>query len=88
MDVFESCLRQRIMVLDGAMGTMIQACGFDENDYRGSRFQDHAIDLKGNNDLLTLTQAEAIKDIHRQYLLAGADIIETNKDSSNMNFHG
>jgi 5-methyltetrahydrofolate--homocysteine methyltransferase len=71
-------LRRRILVLDGAMGTMIQGHGLTEADYRGERFAGHACDLKGNNDLLTLTRQEIIKDIHRQYLAAGADIIETN----------
>ena len=68
----------RILVLDGAMGTMIQARGLDEAAFRGARFAEHGKDLKGNNDLLTLTQPEVIGDIHRQYLEAGADIIETN----------
>lgn len=71
-------LQDRIMVLDGAMGTMIQAYNFDEQDYRGERFRDYEILLKGNNDLLSLTQPGAIKEIHRKYLEAGADIIETN----------
>ena len=66
------------MVLDGAMGTMIQAYNFDEQDYRGERFRDYEILLKGNNDLLSLTQPGAIKEIHHKYLEAGADIIETN----------
>ncbi len=74
----EKILEQRIMILDGAMGTMIQAYKFSEEDYRGERFKDYEILLKGNNDLLTLTQPEAIKEIHREYLAAGADIIETN----------
>lgn len=74
----EKILDQRIMILDGAMGTMIQAYKFSEEDYRGERFKDYEILLKGNNDLLTLTQPEAIKEIHRKYLAAGADIIETN----------
>lgn len=74
----EKILAQRIMILDGAMGTMIQAYNFQEEDYRGERFKDYEILLKGNNDLLTLTQPEAIKEIHRKYLAAGADIIETN----------
>jgi 5-methyltetrahydrofolate--homocysteine methyltransferase len=74
----EKILAQRIMILDGAMGTMIQAYKFSEEDYRGERFKDYEILLKGNNDLLTLTQPEAIKEIHRKYLAAGADIIETN----------
>lgn len=73
-----SALKQRILVLDGAMGTMIQAYKFEEQDYRGDRFADWHCDVKGNNDLLVLTQPEVIKAIHRQYLDAGADIIETN----------
>ena len=66
------------MILDGAMGTMIQAYKFTEEDYRGERFKDFEVLLKGNNDLLSLTQPEAIKSIHCNYLEAGADIIETN----------
>lgn len=69
---------QRILVLDGAMGTMIQQHNFNEDDYRGERFVDWPSDVKGNNDLLSLTQAEAILAIHCAYLQAGADIIETN----------
>ncbi|MFV2056767.1 MAG: methionine synthase [Thiohalomonadales bacterium] len=83
MNAFETCLRQRIMLLDGAMGTMIQAYDYQEEDYRGERFADHICDVKGNNDLLTLTQPESIKTIHRKYLLAGADIIETNTFNAN-----
>lgn len=71
-------LNQRILVLDGAMGTMIQAYRLQEADYRGQEFKDWPSDLKGNNDLLVLTQPEIIRQIHRQYLEAGADIIETN----------
>ena len=74
----EQALRNRILVLDGAMGTMIQAEGLQEADYRGDRFVDHAYDLKGNNDLLSLTRPDIIEAIHRRYLEAGADIIETN----------
>jgi 5-methyltetrahydrofolate--homocysteine methyltransferase len=76
--LFQQQLSQRILILDGAMGTMIQAHKFEEADYRGERFVDWQCDVKGNNDLLVLTQAECIKDIHRQYLTAGADILETN----------
>ena len=76
--LLEQQLANRILVLDGAMGTMIQSYQFSEQDYRGERFADWPSDLKGNNDLLSLTQPEAIKDIHGQYLAAGADIIETN----------
>ena len=75
-------LRQRILVLDGAMGTMIQRHKPDEGDYRGKRFADWQKDLKGNNDLLSLTQPDMIRDIHRTYLEAGSDIIETNTFSS------
>ena len=71
-------LNKRILVLDGAMGTMLQRYKFEEEDYRGERFKDWESPLKGNNDLLSLTQPEAIEEIHRKYLLAGADIIETN----------
>lgn len=71
-------LGERILILDGAMGTMIQRYNFTEKDYRGERFKDWESPLKGNNDLLSLTQPEAIEEIHRKYLLAGADIIETN----------
>ena len=71
-------LQQRVLVTDGAMGTQIQALGFSEEDYRGTRFADHDGPLKGNNDLLSLTQPAAIREIHRHYLLAGSDIIGTN----------
>lgn len=80
--LFEA-VRNRILVLDGAMGTMIQAYDFSEEDYRGARFGDHASDLRGNNDLLTLTQPQAIEDIHRQFLEAGADILTTNTFNAN-----
>ncbi len=71
-------LAERILILDGAMGTMIQRRGLDEADYRGERFADWPSDLKGNNDLLVLTRPDVIADIHGEYLAAGADIIETN----------
>ena len=71
-------LKQRIVVLDGAMGTMIQRYKLGEADYRGARFKDHPKDLKGNNDMLQLSKPEVILEIHEQYLEAGADIIETN----------
>jgi 5-methyltetrahydrofolate--homocysteine methyltransferase len=71
-------LKQRILILDGAMGTMIQSYKLEEDDYRGDRFADHPADLKGNNDLLSLTQPKIISDIHRAYFEAGADIVETN----------
>lgn len=75
-------LKERVLVLDGAMGTMIQRHTLEEEDFRGERFKDHAHPLKGNNDLLSLTRPVIIKDIHQQYLAAGADIIETNTFSS------
>lgn len=71
-------LESRILVLDGAMGTMLQRYNFTEEDFRGERFRDFPHPLKGNNDLLSLTQPEAIKEVHRQYFAAGADIVETN----------
>ena len=74
----EKLLGERIVILDGAMGTMIQRYKLTEADYRGSRFADHPKDLKGNNDLLQLTRPEVILEIHRQYLQAGSDIVETN----------
>ncbi len=74
----KNALSERILVLDGAMGTMIQSYKLQEADYRGERFADHGQDLGGNNDLLTLTRPDIIKDIHLAYLDAGADIIETN----------
>ncbi|ODN70071.1 Methionine synthase [Methylobrevis pamukkalensis] len=73
---------ERILVIDGAMGTMIQQHRLDEAGYRGDRFKDWPRDLKGNNDLLSLTQPDIIRDIHRQYLDAGADMVETNTFSS------
>lgn len=75
-------LQQRILVLDGAMGTMIQGHKFKEADFRGERFKSSTVDLAGNNDLLTLTQPAVIREIHRNYLLAGADIVETNTFNS------
>ena len=76
-------LEQRILLLDGAMGTMIQSYSLGEDDYRGERFSDWERDLKGNNDLLSLTKPRVIQEIHRQFLEAGADIIETNTFNSN-----
>jgi 5-methyltetrahydrofolate--homocysteine methyltransferase len=78
MSKLQQILQERILVLDGAMGTMLQAYKFEEADFRGERFQDHPVPLQGNNDLLSLTQPEAIADIHSKYLEVGADIIETN----------
>lgn len=78
IDALKQQLAQRIMVLDGGMGTMIQSYKLEEEDYRGSRFADWPCDLKGNNDLLVLSKPEVIREIHNAYLAAGADILETN----------
>jgi 5-methyltetrahydrofolate--homocysteine methyltransferase len=80
---FQRLLGERILVLDGAMGTVIQSYRLGEADYRGERFRDWPRDLKGNNDLLTLTRPEVIGEIHRRYLESGADIVETNTFNSN-----
>ncbi|MEI7983641.1 MAG: homocysteine S-methyltransferase family protein, partial [Bacteroidota bacterium] len=76
-------IKKRVLVLDGAMGTMIQRYKLDEADYRGERFRNFPHNLKGNNDLLVLTRPEVIREIHETYLEAGADIIETNTFNSN-----
>lgn len=78
MKTLKDLLSERILVLDGAMGTMLQAYKFEEEDFHGKRFANHTIPLAGNNDLLSITQPEAIYEIHSKYLEAGADIIETN----------
>jgi 5-methyltetrahydrofolate--homocysteine methyltransferase len=78
MKTIKDCLNERILIIDGAMGTMIQQYKLEEKDYRGERFKNWQSDLKGNNDLLSITQPQIIREIHRQYLDAGADIIETN----------
>ena len=77
-DLFKQQLSQRILFLDGAMGTMIQSYKLDEKDYRGTRFAHWDTDLKGNNDLLSLTQPDIIMAIHSAYFEAGSDIVETN----------
>ena len=71
-------LKERVLVLDGAMGTMIQRYTLTEDDFRGDRFTDSNVELKGNNDILSLTRPDIIQEIHEEYLEAGADIIETN----------
>ncbi len=78
----QEILKERILIIDGAMGTMIQRYRLEEKDYRGERFKDWHTDVKGNNDLLSITQPHIIEAIHKQYLEAGADIIETNTFSS------
>ncbi|WP_462251987.1 homocysteine S-methyltransferase family protein [Ferruginibacter sp.] len=82
MHSIEKALKEKILIIDGAMGTMIQRHKLEEADYRGERFKDWHTDVKGNNDLLSITQPEIIIGIHKQYLDAGADIIETNTFSS------
>ena len=76
-------LNKKILILDGAMGTMIQSYNLKEEDFRGNRFKNHPVPLKGNNDLLSITKPKIIKKIHKKYLQSGADIIETNTFSSN-----
>ncbi|MDR1056284.1 MAG: methionine synthase [Prevotellaceae bacterium] len=83
MIVLEKALQQRVLILDGAMGTMVQRYGLQEADFRGERFAKHPQPLKGNNDILTLTRPDIIGAIHKQYLDAGADIIESNTFNSN-----
>ncbi|MBS5193828.1 MAG: methionine synthase [Morganella morganii] len=82
ISVLKKALNQRILILDGAMGTMIQRYALNEKEYRGERFSDWPVDLKGNNDLLSITQPDIIREIHHAYLEAGADIIETNSFNS------
>ena len=80
---FLQALRERILILDGAMGTTIQGYKLEEHDFRGDRFADHPSDLKGNNELLLLTRPDVIEEIHRRFFEAGADIAETNTFSAN-----
>ena len=82
-DLLEKCFNERILILDGAMGTMLQKSHLTEEDYRGERFKNHKSELKGNNELLSITQPEIIKNVHRAFLKAGADIIESNTFSAN-----
>ena len=77
MDI-RAILKERILVLDGAMGTMIQRYKLEEKDFRNEELKDHPVPLKGNNDLLSVTKPEIIKEIHSAYYEAGADIVETN----------
>src|SRR4030095_7826291 len=83
IDALRQALTQRILVIDGAMGTMIQGYRLDESDYRGERFKSWPCDLKVNNDILVLTRPHVVAEIHRAYLDAGADIIETNTFTAN-----
>ncbi|WP_216647430.1 homocysteine S-methyltransferase family protein [Chitinophaga sp. SYP-B3965] len=82
MKSLQQCAKERILIIDGAMGTMIQRYKLEESDYRGERFKNYHSDVKGNSDLLSITQPGIIEAIHREYLEAGADIIETNTFSS------
>lgn len=79
----ENLLKKRILVLDGAMGTMIQRYKLTEEDYRGERYAGYPSDIKGNNEVLSLTQPDIIQAIHEEYLEAGADLLETNTFSAN-----
>ena len=81
--MIENLFKEKILVLDGAMGTMIQSYKLEESDFRNERFEDHKKDLKGNNDLLCLTQPEIVSEIHKSYFEAGADIVETNTFNAN-----
>ena len=81
--IFANLLKERILVLDGAMGTIIQECELNESDFRGELFSKHNKDLKGNNDILCLTRPELITEIHEKYLEAGCDIVETNTFNAN-----
>ncbi len=81
-EAFRALFTQRIAVLDGAMGTMVQAHNLTEADFRGTRFKDHPHDLKGNNDLLSITRPDVIEQIHGEYFAAGADLVETNTFNS------
>ena len=76
-------IRERILVIDGAMGTMIQGYGLGEEDYRGERFRDHPQDVKGDNELLCLTKPAIIEEVHEAFLEAGCDIVETNTFGAN-----
>ena len=82
MSLIEEELKKRVLVLDGAMGTLLQAYKFTEEDFRGKQFKSFDHPLQGNNDLLSLTQPQAVKDVHILYLEAGADILETNTFSA------
>ena len=82
MNNLNNILQNKILLLDGPMGTMIQSYNLDEKDYRGEEFINHKMDLKGNNDILSITRPDIINDIHMAYLNAGADLIETNTFNS------
>ena len=81
--MIKTLLKEKILVMDGAMGTMVQSYDLSEMDFCGDKFQDHSHDLKGNNDILCLTQPDIIEEIHYAYFEAGADIVETNTFNAN-----
>ena len=81
--MLQEILREKILVMDGAMGTMIQKMNLDESDFRSTRFDENPIDLFGNNEVLNITRSELVQEIHLQYLEAGSDIIETNTFGAN-----
>ena len=83
MKKIKDIIKERVLVLDGPMGTMVQGYGLIETDFRGSRFKDHPMDLVGNNDILSITRPDIISQIHKSYLQAGADLIETNTFNAN-----
>ncbi|MBC8136680.1 MAG: homocysteine S-methyltransferase family protein, partial [Fibrella sp.] len=83
MQTIQDAIKSRILVIDGAMGTMLQRHKLTESDYRGERFADHPIDLKNNNEALNFTRPDLIYGVHKSYLDAGADIIETNTFNAN-----
>src|SRR5215211_2377148 len=82
-NALQDLLQRRLVVLDGAMATMIQSHRLDEEAFRGAQFRDHPSPLQGDNDLLCLTQPRVVEEIHRQYLAAGADVIQTNTFNAN-----
>jgi 5-methyltetrahydrofolate--homocysteine methyltransferase len=83
MNRIKDIFKDKIFVIDGAMGTMVQSYNLTEEDFRGERFKDHTSDLKGNNDLLCLTRPDVVGEIHKAYFDAGADIVETNTFNAN-----
>ena len=83
MEKIKDILKERVLVLDGPMGTMVQGYGLNETDFRGSQFEDHSMDQMGNNDILSITRPDIIIEIHESYLEAGADLIETNTFNAN-----
>ena len=83
MEKIKDIFKKKILIIDGAMGTMVQSYKLNESDFRGDRFKKHSDDLQGNNEILSLTRPDVISEIHRSYLEAGADIIETNTFSAN-----